>query len=151
MDTTIDTVLVAVGADPDEELGKVIEATVQLAVPTGATVVLAHVFTPDEFAAAAERLEYSDATVEDADAVLRRHRRVREFVDALNEHGVRSDVRGAVGEVTDELVAMATELDAERVIVAGHRRSPTGKAVFGSLSQELLLEAPCPVTYVKTR
>ncbi len=149
MDTTIDTVMVAVGADPEDDLDSVVEATLQVAVPTGARVVLAHVFTPDEFTAAAERLEYPDATVEDADAVLRRHRRVRAFADALEEHDVRYEVRGAVGNVTEELVAAALEMGADRLIVTGHRRSPTGKAVFGSVSQDLLLEAPCPVTYVK--
>jgi nucleotide-binding universal stress UspA family protein len=47
------------------------------------------------------------------------------------------------------VVALAEELDADLVIVGGRTRSPAGKAVFGSTAQEILLESPCPVTFVR--
>ena len=36
-----------------------------------------------------------------------------------------------------------------RLVIGMKRRSPVGKAVFGSISQRLLLEAPVPVLAVK--
>lgn len=39
--------------------------------------------------------------------------------------------------------------EVDRLVVGVRRRSPIGKAVLGSLSQRLLLEAPVPVLAVK--
>lgn len=39
--------------------------------------------------------------------------------------------------------------DINRLVIGVRRRSPVGKALLGSLSQRLLLEAPVPVVAVK--
>ncbi|MDX1746824.1 MAG: universal stress protein, partial [Halobacteriales archaeon] len=57
--------------------------------------------------------------------------------------------RGAVGERGETVVEIATEVGADRIVIGGRSRSPTGKAVFGSTAQEILLSAPCPVTFVR--
>jgi len=44
---------------------------------------------------------------------------------------------------------LAAEVDADLVVVSGRKRTPTGKAVFGSTAQTVLLDAPCPVTFVR--
>ncbi|PSP66736.1 universal stress protein, partial [Halobacteriales archaeon QH_6_68_27] len=46
-------------------------------------------------------------------------------------------------------VGLAAETDADLVVVGGRKRSPAGKAVFGSTAQEVMLESPCPVTFVR--
>jgi Universal stress protein family. len=45
-------------------------------------------------------------------------------------------------------VEMADRLGVDRVVVGGERRSPAGKAVFGSDAQTILLDSTCPVVYV---
>jgi nucleotide-binding universal stress UspA family protein len=55
---------------------------------------------------------------------------------------------GRVGDPTEEVLAVAAELDARYVVVGGRRRSPVGKALFGSTTQEVLLESDRPVVTV---
>jgi nucleotide-binding universal stress UspA family protein len=47
------------------------------------------------------------------------------------------------------VVKRAEKLEADVVVVGGNKRSPTGKAMFGDHAQQVLLNASCPVLYVK--
>lgn len=147
---TLDTVLVAVGpsdADRYERLG---EEAIDICGPADATVVLAHVFTEEQFAETLDRLEIDpnaeEATPGDA---ARRHTTTRALGKMLDEAGLAYEVRGGVGDHGEEIVSIATDVDADLVIVGGRKRSPAGKAVFGSTAQEVMLESPCPVTFVR--
>lgn len=149
MDTSFDTVVLAIGPRDDDRLETLARTVVQVAKPTGATVVLTHVFTDDEFTDFAERLDSPRATEEDIDNIVDRHKSVRYMEHQFDQHDVDYDVRGFVGNAAEKLVALAGDRDADRLIVSGHTRTRVGKALFGSTAQTILLEAPCPVTYVK--
>jgi len=57
---------------------------------------------------------------------------------------------GLVGDAGDELVRYAKEQDASYICVGGRRRSAVGKALFGSVTQDVLMNASCPVvTHVR--
>ena len=63
------------------------------------------------------------------------------------EHEVRQLVRGM--DPAEDLVNVATEVDAEFIVIGLRRRSPVGKLILGSNAQRVLLDAPCPVLAVK--
>lgn len=149
MDLSFDTIVLAVGPKDDDRLDDLARTVLQVAKPTDATVVLTHVFTGDQFKEIAEELDYPKATEEDIDDVLDHHESVRYLERLFDDHGVEYDVVGVVGNVSEKLVKIAGDQDADRVVLSGHTRSPVGKAVFGSVAQNVMLEAPCPVTYVK--
>jgi nucleotide-binding universal stress UspA family protein len=125
-------------------------ATTDIAGPAGAAVTLAHVFTEQEYEDARERLGGEPGDEVTPDAVARRHATIRELEDALDDAGVDYDVAGRVGKHGEAVVSLADEADADLAVVGGRRRSPTGKAVFGSTAQTVLLSAPCPVTFVRS-
>lgn len=52
---------------------------------------------------------------------------------------------GLIGDPADEIVDYASKHDARYIVVGGRKRSPIGKAVFGSVAQTVLLNAECPV------
>lgn len=52
---------------------------------------------------------------------------------------------GLVGDPADRIVDYAAKQDARYIVVTGRRRSPAGKMIFGSVAQEMLLNADCPV------
>lgn len=47
------------------------------------------------------------------------------------------------------LIDLAIEVNADTLVVGGRRRSPVGKLLVGSTVQQILLEAPMPVLFVK--
>jgi nucleotide-binding universal stress UspA family protein len=60
---------------------------------------------------------------------------------------VRQLVRGK--EPAEEIVEVAEQLGAGLVVIGLRRRTPTGKLLFGSQAQRVLLDARCPVLAVK--
>ena len=150
---SIETVLLAVGESDKKRIDSLAETTAGIAGPAGATVALAHVFTRSEYEEARSNLDFDPASEVTPDDVARRYVTIRELGDAMDEgdveftwHGRLSDDRPQ-GEV---VVGLAEELNADLVVVGGRKRSPAGKAVFGSTAQEIMLESPCPVTFVRS-
>lgn len=42
----------------------------------------------------------------------------------------------------------AAEMDADRIVMSGRKKSPVGKVLFGSVTQSVLLDTDVPVTFV---
>lgn len=70
---------------------------------------------------------------------------VREAGDCFDEAGIEYDVEEASGDPADAIIDVATATDADLVVVGGRKRSPAGKALFGSVTQTVILNAERPV------
>ncbi|MFC4407749.1 universal stress protein [Haloarchaeobius iranensis] len=145
----LQTVLLAVGRGDKDRVDALAETVTDIAGPAGATVVLAHVFGDDEYADVREKLDIAPTAEVTADDVAERYSTVREIRSTLDEAGLDVVVRGGVGDYGERVVELAEEESADLVVVGGRSRSPTGKAVFGSTAQSVMLSAPCPVTLVR--
>jgi nucleotide-binding universal stress UspA family protein len=145
----LNTILLAIGPRDDDRVGRLAGTVLQVAAPTGATVVLAHVFTDEQYEQTVSDLGYDSTAEVVVEDVLARHETVLRYEELFDDAGVDWRVRGVVGDVSDGVIELADATDADRVVVSGRRRSPAGKAVFGSVAQDVLLGAPCPVTYVR--
>jgi nucleotide-binding universal stress UspA family protein len=72
---------------------------------------------------------------------------LRSRLDGLD---VPYDVRQVLGsDVAEELLEAAAESSAELIVIGLRRRSPVGKMIMGSVAQQVLTAADCPVLAVK--
>jgi nucleotide-binding universal stress UspA family protein len=69
----------------------------------------------------------------------------------LEESGIPFELEQRVGgrDGAEEVVALAERLDASLIVIGLRRRTPTGKLIFGSDAQRILLDAGCQVLAVK--
>ncbi|KAB1194053.1 universal stress protein [Haloferax sp. MBLA0076] len=70
-------------------------------------------------------------------------KRAREY---LEDHGVEVTTVEASAPPEDGIIELVDEVDADHVVMGGRKRSPAGKAVFGSVTQTVILKSDVPVT-----
>ncbi|WP_129115293.1 universal stress protein [Halegenticoccus tardaugens] len=70
--------------------------------------------------------------------------------EAVDEAGVESTAVGVVGDPADAVLKYATNRSTRYIAVGGKRRTPVGKALFGSVTQAVLLNSDLPVVTVTT-
>lgn len=139
-----DTILVTIRDVGNHQA--LLEAVLDVAEPTDATVVLAKAYGEEEYEQRVDELDFEGQPK--TDQVAQRNETVRDAETVLREAAIEYEVRGVVGEEGDALVELAKTIDADLMYIQGKGRTPTGKALFGSTAQTILLNAPCPVTYV---
>ncbi|WP_254761904.1 universal stress protein [Natrinema marinum] len=112
--------------DPDELAVTVVNVFEKFtAVDEGSRVTSDELYDPD--------------SIPDAVATVR---------DELEAAGIDVEVVRRHGDPADEIVNCADSVDADVLVVPTRKRSPVGKAVFGSVTQEVILETDRPVTVV---
>ncbi|GAA4691922.1 universal stress protein [Nocardioides conyzicola] len=81
------------------------------------------------------------ATATDLDALGSR-------LDGLGiEHEIRQSTQAF--SPAEEILQAATDVGADLIVIGLRRRSPVGKLFLGSSSQQIILDAACPVVAVK--
>ncbi|QLG28625.1 universal stress protein [Halorarum halophilum] len=70
---------------------------------------------------------------------------VRAAEDVLDAAGLDVEISEASGDPADVILDVAAEAGADLLVVGGRKRSPAGKALFGSVTQSVILNADRPV------
>jgi len=70
---------------------------------------------------------------------------VRRAAEVLEDAGIDVQYHERSGEPPASIMETAAEVDADAICIAGRNRSPAGKALFGSVSQEVILSTDRPV------
>jgi len=68
--------------------------------------------------------------------------------DLLVEADISVNLERRHGDPADEIVEYAASIDADVIVLSGRKRSPVGKAMFGSVTQDVILDSDRPITIV---
>lgn len=145
------TILAAVGED---RYADVITIADDLARTYGDTLVVLHTIPEEEFDSYRESVRGIDefknfSITQEMDSAAQFARRA--VTETLGEFDAdRMRTRGRVGTPADEILSAADDVDPRFLVISGRRRSPTGKALFGSTTQQVLLNAETPVVTTMT-
>jgi nucleotide-binding universal stress UspA family protein len=78
------------------------------------------------------------------------HRRLLErATQTLAEHGIEPATIEPIGDVADEIVDVARDTDAALIVVGTRHRGIIRRLLFGSVSGEMVVDAPCDVLVVR--
>lgn len=117
---------IIVGVDTDVERARTqANAVADLPGSEEINAILVHVFDSE------------DGDIESVDAV-------GEARAILEEAGVGITAEGISGDTAMALLDAAARYDADSLCVAGRKRSPAGKAIFGSVTQDVIMGANRP-------
>lgn len=73
---------------------------------------------------------------------------VSEAMAVFDAEGIDARVEERSGDPDEEILRAAREADADQIVLGGRRRTPVGKAVFGSVLQDVIRNADRPVLTV---
>lgn len=70
---------------------------------------------------------------------------IRTIRDHLEANGLEVELRESSGDPAEGILELASERDADAICVAARKRTPSGKVLFGSVTQSVLLSSDRPV------
>ncbi len=73
---------------------------------------------------------------------------VRRVADTFDERGIDYEYYEASGEPASEVIRAAEERDVDMICLSGRKQTPTGKVIFGSVTQAVILGTDIPVVTV---
>ena len=114
-----------------------------LARDYGARVVVVHVVTPTPVAGYAEGVFIPDPQPS--------HDKLRELLQSVRPTDPKIPVehRMVEGDAADEIVRTAQETKCDLIVIGTHGRSGFGRLLMGSVAEDVLRGAPCPVVTVR--
>lgn len=115
-----------------------------------AEVALLHVFSEEGLEETVANLDIEGEP--DLDQLARRKDDVKAGIDVLEAAGVPYTVHGVEHENQAEaMLAIADDLAIARIYIYSRRRSPAGKAIFGSALQDVIIGSTVPVVVTPSR
>ncbi|MFH5800571.1 universal stress protein [Haladaptatus sp. CMAA 1911] len=140
--------------EPTDGSKTLVEEAGKLASGVGAELVLLHVTTVEEWESNREQLS-NITDFENQYGIEQTRQGARQFAenvghDVLDGMNVDVSTVGAIGDRKDQILKTAEQEACDHVFMSGKKRSPTGKAVFGDVTQSVILNFSGIVSVITT-
>jgi nucleotide-binding universal stress UspA family protein len=89
--------------------------------------------------------DYASALEEEVADLDRLPGTVSTVAERLRGAGIETRAHSTRGVPTDAILEVVEATDADAVVIGCRRRTPVGKVVFGSVAQEVIRRAECPI------
>ncbi|RLM84284.1 universal stress protein [Halobellus sp. Atlit-38R] len=138
--------VILVAVDRSDRAKHVVEEAAELAQAFEEPLQIIHIMTRREFLDIETTSVKKDNSPVSLDKI--RAEAARHAENAASDITCSYETIGRVGDVSAEVTRYAEEQGVRYIVVGGRKRSPAGKAVFGSKTQSILLEADRPVVAI---
>jgi nucleotide-binding universal stress UspA family protein len=145
----LETLVVAVGPNDDDRTEELTTAILDIAAPTNADVVLLHAFNESAYEDGVIEVGFNTDDPPSPDELASRLEGVDALSTALETADIEHEIRGVIGPEGDSILEETEAVDGDLLYLSGRRRSPTGKAVFGSTAHRIMMNSTCPVLFVR--
>ena len=142
---------IVVGTDGSETAAKAVDAAVELAQLSGATLEIVSAYEPvssqrlrEEARQAPEDLQWTINAREDVDATL------REAEEEVEDTGVEVRTFAREGDPADAILDVAEERDADLIVVGNKGMTGAKRFLLGSVPNKVSHHAPCSVLIIRT-
>lgn len=122
------TILMALDDSPSQTRRQIAAVSDLVSSAGEMTVYLLHVFEDNPEGASVSQVET-----------------VREAQDRLESLGIDVELLESSGDPAEQIITQAEKHDIDQICVGGRKRSPAGKALFGSVTQAVILGTDLPV------
>lgn len=138
--------VIIAAVDGSERTDRIVEHGRKLAHAFDTELRVIHVLDPSELR------ELERVTFEKTGEAVEMERVKEEAANISRENSQDiapgAEAVGLVGDPAQTITDYVEEQDAEYVVIGGRKRSPVGKALFGSVTQSVLLNVEKPVVTV---
>jgi len=136
--------VIVAAVDESDRAASILEEADNLAEKFGDTIHVLHVMKRSE----AIQLEEDSANPDEVVSIDElRNRASRTAAEVIESHptDASSESVGRIGDPATEIVDYAEDHEVRYIVVSPKKQSATGKMLFGSVAQSILLNASCPV------
>lgn len=137
--------VVIAAVDRSERARRAVAEATEIASAFGETVHVVHVLSQSEFVELEQTEVKKSGRAIDMDRIREHAAMLAEKASGDIESDADVEYVGLVGDAADRILQYANDEDARYIVVGPQKKSPAGKALFGSVSQKILLNADCPV------
>jgi nucleotide-binding universal stress UspA family protein len=130
--------------EPDEEL---LAAANQHVVGTESSIVVCRFVDEAQYQSDVQQNARSGGEMDDIESVENAAAETATSItESAFDESVSKTAIGTVGPIPESVFDIIEEYDCNHIFLSGKKRSPVGKAVFGDVAQQILLEFDGPVT-----